>query len=624
MSPRQVTVSWFILALASLVGELSSVDAQPPFGGPGGFGRPAAKPGVSVKEPKATPGYTLVAALNSTKAYLIDLDGRIVKTWDTGFTPGASTYLLDDGHLLRTGNLGPGKNKINGAAVGGKVLEFDWDGKVVWDYTYVTDNSQPHHDIRRLPNGNALIIVWDKKSPTDAIAAGRRPDQATKPVLSDAILEVKPTGKTTGEVVWEWHAWDHLIQDRDKTKANFGNVGAHPELIDVNFGSGELAKMMANPADLKKLRDLGYVGGPSKSDDAKDKGKGKDDSPAGPGGPPRGPGMPGVPGMEADWLHTNSIDYNADLDQILLSIHEFNEIWIIDHSTSSAEAKGRAGGKYGKGGDLIYRWGNPRAYRSGTNADQRLYQQHNAHWIPKGLPGEGHIMIFNNGAGRNGGTNYSTVDEIVPPLLADGKYTRKPGLPYGPDKPTWSYAAEKKTDFFALLISGAHRLPNGNTLICSGPDATVFEITPEKKTVWKFVNPGGNMLDFLGMMSAMPRPGDVLAPFVRDQLKLTPDQRKQVDELQKDLNAKLDKILTEDQRKQFQGLRNSPGGGGMPMGPPGGFARGGGPGGPPGAGGGMGGPPGLFRAYRYPIDHPAFAGRTLKPGKKIEDETAVK
>ena len=134
--------------------------------------------------------------------------------------------------------------------------------------------------------------------------------------------------------------------------------------------------------------------------------------------------VPGGP--NADWTHINAVAYNADLDQIVISVHAFSEIWIIDHSTTTEEAAGHTGGKRGKGGDLLYRWGNPRAYRAGTNVDQKLFVQHNAHWIPKGLPGEGHMLVFNNGNRRPDGA-YSSVDEIVLPVKSDGTYERSRG-----------------------------------------------------------------------------------------------------------------------------------------------------------------------------------------------------
>src|SRR5207248_6947015 len=133
---------------------------------------------------------------------------------------------------------------------------------------------------------------------------------------------------------------------------------------------------------------------------------------------------------QTDWLHVNSVAYNAELDQIMLSVFEFSEVWVIDHGTKTAEAAGHEGGKSGKGGDLLYRWGNPRAYRAGTVKDQKLFGQHNAQWIAKGLPGEGHVLIFNNGMKRTGGA-YSTVDEIVLPVDGKGRYDYSKGKPYG-------------------------------------------------------------------------------------------------------------------------------------------------------------------------------------------------
>src|SRR5438477_6407218 len=72
-------------------GQPPKVDAQP---------KAAAKPGVSINDTKAYKGYTLVAPMNSKTTYLIDMDGRVVKTWESEFTPGLSAYILENGHLL--------------------------------------------------------------------------------------------------------------------------------------------------------------------------------------------------------------------------------------------------------------------------------------------------------------------------------------------------------------------------------------------------------------------------------------------------------------------------------------------------------------------------------------------
>jgi hypothetical protein len=245
-------------------------------------------------------------------------------------------------------------------------------------------------------------------------------------------------------------------------------------------------------------------------------------------------------------------------------VHAFSEFWIIDHSTTTAEAAGHTGGRSGKGGDLMYRWGNPRAYRAGGKADRMLFNQHNAHWIPRGLPGEGHILLFNNGGERPDG-GYSSVDELILPVDAQGRYICKPGTSYGPEQPVWSYSAAKKPDFFSHFISGAQRLPNGNTLICSGANGTAFEVTPEREIVWKYVNPvkGG------GPISPQGQQVRILSAIAGDMLGLSTEQRQQLDELQKDVDAHLDKLLTADQKKQFtQGPQGPAAGGSVPSGKP--------------------------------------------------------
>jgi Arylsulfotransferase (ASST) len=286
-----------------------------------------------------------------------------------------------------------------------------------------------------------------------------------------------------------------------------------------------IAAVAATKAGADKLKSIGYVGANTT-----------------PGRPQR---------TNPDWTHFNGVAYNPEFDQIMVSVHSFSEFWIIDHSTTTPEAASHHGGKSGKGGDLLYRWGNPRTYRGGTKADQRLFSQHNAHWIPPGQPGEGHVLVFNNGSKRPDGT-YSSVDELILPVDTQGHYAYKPGTPYGPDKAVWSYTAPKKTDFYSFFISGAQRLPNGNTLICSGANGTIIEVTPDKETVWKYVNPvkgnepGG---------ASPPQPGQILPSFVRDMLSLSPEQRRKLGDVQKDVDGKLDKLLTADQKKKLKESR---------------------------------------------------------------------
>ena len=283
---------------------------------------------------------------------------------------------------------------------------------LVWDFKFYNAKQLPHHNMTRLPNGNVLLIVWDRKTAEEAIAAGRRPEMTgDRHLLPDSLVEIKPTGKTTGEVVWEWHLWDHLVQDFDKSKANFGNVAEHPELVNINYGEDELPSAESPPRRRTKEQAQGRWQATPRRTQA------------------HGPAAR----INPDYTHFNGVAYNPDLDQIAVSVWAFSEFWIIDHGTTTAEAAAHTGGRRGKGGDLLYRWGNPRAYRAGTKADRKLFSQHNAHWIPGGLPGAGHLLLFNNGRERPDGS-YSSVDELVLPADSQGRYTREPGKAYGPDQ----------------------------------------------------------------------------------------------------------------------------------------------------------------------------------------------
>jgi hypothetical protein len=404
----------------------------------------------------ASPGYVLFSPLLSGITYLIDTSGQVVHTWQSEFAPGASVHLLSNGHLLRPAR-DPRLPFFTGGGQGGRIQEITWNGELVWDFVAGSRERMPHHDVAPLPNGNVLAIVWERRTLEEAIRAGRRPELVTDEGLwPDCVLEIARRPPSGGEIVWEWHVWDHLVQDRDPARSNYGNVAAHPELVDIN---GAQAPPGLTDEALERLRSLGYVlrGAPT-------------------------------PDLRADFLHTNSIAYNSSLDQIALSVFGFNELWIIDHGTTTAEAACHSGGRAGRGGDLLYRWGNPRAYGRGAEKDQQLYGQHDVRWIPAGCPGAGNLMAFDNGSDRPG-PDYSAVVEISPPLAGDGTYSLPRGAPFGPARPTWTYTAPDRGSFFADFLSGAHRLPNGNTFICSGPTGRFFEVTPQGDTVWEYHNP---------------------------------------------------------------------------------------------------------------------------------------
>jgi hypothetical protein len=389
--------------------------------------------GLFLNDSLAFNGYTLLVPPNYPVTYLIDNCGNVVHTWTSDYDPGLSAYLLENGNLLRTARI---PSNFPGGGTGGRIELFDWDSNLLWSYNYSSVAYHQHHDVMPMPNGHILLIAWEDHSEQEAIDAGRQPGSMPASGLwSEQVVELEPVGTNGATIVWQWRLWDHLVQDFDATKLNFGNVSEHPELANINF-----------------------TGAPA-----------------------------GLPGPK-DWIHLNSVDYNAELDQVLVSSRALSEVWVIDHSTSTQEAAGHTGGTQGKGGDFLFRWGNPQVYGRGSSADQQFFGQHSAHWILPGLLDAGRIMVFNNGLGRPDG-DYSSVDIIAPPVATNGSYPISAGQPFAPAAAAWTYAADPPTLFLAGNTSGAQRQPNGNTLVCDGPRGRIFEITQDEELAWDYISP---------------------------------------------------------------------------------------------------------------------------------------
>jgi len=385
--------------------------------------------GLFVHDTSSSDGYTLLRVQGSPTAYLIDEFGREVHSWtDSSYQFTAVPYLRENGNLVRMVQTTDGESA--------HIAEYDWDGDKVWDWQSFDNSYHQHHDIASLPNGNVLVLARREHTASEFIAAGGDTSKVDGTVLwAEIILEVMPTGPSTGNIVWEWSIMDHLIQDFDPTKANYGVVEDHPELLDLNFGY-------------------------------------KFDT----------------------WLHANGVNYNPELDQISLSLRLMSEFWVIDHTTTTSEAAGHTGGDRAMGGDILYRWGNPQTYRGADPADQQLSWQHNAHWVAQGNPGAGNILVFNNG----NDFGYSSVVELAPPADAFGNYPQpSPGTAHEPATPTYTYTADPPESFFASRISGCQRLRNGNTLMVNGPIGEIREVNPAGEIVWFYVNPispGGPMV----------------------------------------------------------------------------------------------------------------------------------
>jgi hypothetical protein len=401
-------------------------------GGGGGGGSPTscdvAYPdrtvGLKLCRPGAHEGYLLYPHKHRGDVYLLDRLGRVVHRWGKSqYEPGQSCYLRDNGNLVRAA-MYKGGGSIGGGE-GGRIEEYDWEDNLVWSFNYATNDHSTHHDFKILPSGNLLMMAVERKDAAAAAAVGFDAQKLQDGyVAPEMVLEIQKTGADTFQIVWEWHAWDHL--------APKGQTGWNPRLLVASGGA------------------------------------------------------------PAFWNHGNSIDYDAALDQIVISARSENEVWVVDHGTTTAEAASHAGGKRGMGGDFLYRWGNPQTYGAGTAAERRLFNQHDAQWIAPGLPGAGHFLVFNNGLDRPEGV-YSTLDEWASPVQADGSYPAlASGSAWGPSALAWQYVAAPPTSFYGSEISGVQRLPSGNTLACEGTTGRFFEVDAAGEKLWEYVNPVAN------------------------------------------------------------------------------------------------------------------------------------
>lgn len=393
--------------------------------------------GVRVNSERALDGYTFFAPQFDHQAYVIDNEGRVINEWDFGVQT-REIHLLENGNVVvvRSPNEELDLSLIAMFyPVESAVAEYTWDGEMVWEYVFRDPARRQHHGIDILPNGNILALVWDYHHLDEAVARGLHPDIAATSFkeidsfLPDTILELNPA---SGEIVWEWQTWDHLVQNTDENLPSFGSPSAHPQRLDINF---ETYSIKGLPLD--------WSVGPH------------------------------------DWMHANAVNYNPALDQIVISVRSFDELWVIDHSLSTEVAAGPAG-------DLLYRWGNPFAHGAGDQReDRQLFLQHDVQWIDEGLPGAGNILLFNN---RNnliredddGENEYSSVLELKLPLREDGAYDWTADAEI-----VWQY----DEGFYSRIISGVQRLPNGNTLITEGTSGRLIEVTTEGEVVWEFITP---------------------------------------------------------------------------------------------------------------------------------------
>ena len=383
---------------------------------------------------KSYQGYNLFYPHNQSSVFLINNCGELINEWtdNDDFRPGNMVYLTEEGNLIKCKRVFNSNQDSIWAGGGGEIVEMlDWDNNLLWSLEVNDENRRLHHDVAPMKNGNVLMIAWESKSNEDVIAQGRDPESLERGQLwPDFIFEYNPA---LDSIVWEWHVWDHLIQDFDESKENFGVVADNPQLVDINWHTN-----------------LGFP----------------------------------------DWMHSNAIDYNEELDEILLCVPHFDEIWIIDHSTTTEEAAGHIGGNGGKGGDLLFRWGNPQTYK--IDEPQQIFFAHDAQWADNFRTEDQRyysgISIFNNRVGDD----YSTANIITPKLndLDGFSYEKSASGTFLPDKPDLTVTHPDTFSLYSNSLSGVQVLPNDNLLICSGRFGRIFEIEPStNNVVWEYVVP---------------------------------------------------------------------------------------------------------------------------------------
>ncbi len=352
-----------------------------------------------------TDSYILVADTNSQGAYIINHDGDEIYDWQFNRSLGNDINLLDDGSLvvcLKGDNPG-----ITFGGYGGIMRKINADQSIDWEVSYYSgDDYMAHHDVEYLSNGNIIFPVWEKITATEANSLGF---SENIDVFPDAIIEMNPL---TEEVVWEWHVIDHLIQDYDSTKENYGVVADNPNKIDINYNNTQ---------------------------------------------------------TNGDLMHFNGLTLDETNDILYITVNNYSEVWVLDHSTTTEEASSSTGGTYNLGGDLIYRFGNPLAYDN--PGDVTL---NNVHY--PNLLDTGNMLVYANDV-------YDNQSEIVeyelnPPYQLIAGENNEPTVP-------WTFT---DTELYSAGLGSAVRMSNGNTLIAEGRDGTIWEVSDDGEVLWKNTN----------------------------------------------------------------------------------------------------------------------------------------
>ena len=427
------------------------------------------------KPDKSYNGYFMPVPYQTGTHYLMDLWGNVVHQFDS---TGLMVTLEPDGTFWGLGTI------------------QDWDGNYLWQFVPTTDEpTHPaftmHHDGKRIWNKKLnqwtmLVNCNRAMTQAEAVASGMDPGvtYGTRLTAIDFVVEINMAKK----IVWEWRPWDHFCQSKNPAWPNYvSDTKLAPGRDDANWFTDD-----QNPA--------------------------------------------GTVGIVSDWFHVNSIDYNEDLDQVVINQKNWDQFVVVDHGktfVSTTDFAANAAAAAGPNGDFIYRWGCPATYNSGkrpgfrTEGDNQTYGTHNIQWIRPyhwerphlstdkwpdpaalygtksvALPGAGHFLLFDNGCYNptgyrsrvhevNGFINAAGTDPgasvYVDPAVAGYKTTA--AAYHASRQLVWSYASTGLNSFYSPAQSGCQRLPNGNTSINAAGHGHMFEVTASGEVVWEYLYP---------------------------------------------------------------------------------------------------------------------------------------
>jgi hypothetical protein len=386
--------------------------------------------GTTIFDPDRTwSGFTVLSPLATPAVPVIDMNGTVVKQWD-GFnnSAGGPARVLPGGYVIAASGARPPNQESL------ELVERDFDGKVLWSFSrnqeVTTADGQKVWAARQHHDWQREDFPAGYYSP----ASNPNPQNNDRTLLLTHVTQLKPA---VADVTIED---DRLIEVSRNGEVLWEWV-ASDHIDEFNFS-----------ADARKVIKSG----------------------------PASNGPAGAAGRATfDWLHVNSAHYVGPNHWFDAGDMRFAPTNVI---ISSREASLLA--IIGRDGHIVWQLGPDYSASKELRAIRQVIGQHHAHFIPTGLPGAGNLLIFDNG----GASGYGFFSPIGPD--GRGALTRPTSRVLEINPVTlelvWSYTNPR---FFASNISGAQRLPNGNTLITSGPTGRVFEVTKEGTIVWEYIWP---------------------------------------------------------------------------------------------------------------------------------------